>query len=111
MPQPKYTYTPIEGAEYEILVSKLGPDEDDWVLGKRLVAADYPDFDLERAHKAGAVKRVDAAYLIAQINNPTPVQADPNAPVMLAQPHREYGIGEQPAKAPEPPIVPPAPEG
>jgi|SRR5579872_5781943 len=54
MPTPKREVTPT-GKTYQILVSKLGHDNDDWVAGKQVVDTDHPDIDFERLRGLGAV--------------------------------------------------------
>lgn len=94
------TFTPIPGAIYEVIVSKFGSAEDDWVRGFRIAAEEYPDTNFELYAKRGAVRRVDPAYLAEQALLPAPT-ADPNV-VQLAQPHREFGGGELPNMTEDP---------
>ena len=95
--------TPIPGAIYEVLTSKLGPDEDDWHRGKRILAEEFPDVDFERLAAGGAVKRVDPAYQIEHIEEELK-QLDADV-VTLAQPHREF-TGQLPPEQTEQSVIP-----
>lgn len=86
-------YTPIKGAVYEVLVTKLGPD-DGWLRGETIQAEEFPDVDFPWLESNGSVRRVDGTP-DASVSVPAPTPS----PAAITPPAKASDVGTTKADA------------
>lgn len=106
MPAPKKTIEP-KGTVYQILVSKLGHDNDDWVAGKQITDTDFPDIDFEWLLSVGAVAKVreDGSVVTPPVAVPSAPAIEPEMGLQEGQPHTETPIATQQIGLPVQPSI------